>query len=207
MPRMWEHGLHRELGRGNNNSKGGFKTDRKTRTRQGNREVCNKNRRIRIDENIKLILAKPQGPLFDDMSFLKDILSTTIFATVGDIVSKEALKLNLFPKIMIIDGMTMRRWIGKLKVKGYKVYKVCNEPGTVNCEVKEILEKCWRSEGRCLIDVEGEEDLLAILALFTAPENALILYGQPGQGFVVLISNEKVKERIREVSRVDCSRA
>ncbi len=140
------------------------------------------------------------------MGFLSDILKSSLFATVGDIVSREALRLGLEPKIIVIDGKTMRKWIGKLRVRGYRIFTVSNDPGTVNCDAKKVFEECWRSDYKCLIDVEGEEDLLAILALYTAPEGALVIYGQPGRGLVVLISSRASKEKVREVSGVDCGR-
>jgi uncharacterized protein (UPF0218 family) len=40
--------------------------------------------------------------------------------------------------------------------------------------------------------VEGEEDLLTLIAVLYAPKNALVLYGQPHEGLVaVRITSEK----------------
>ena len=48
--------------------------------------------------------------------------------------------------------------------------------------IKEALEKNEHTH----IIVTGEEDLLALMAVLYAPENALVVYGQPYSGIVVV---------------------
>jgi len=47
--------------------------------------------------------------------------------------------------------------------------------------------------------VDGEEDLLAIPAILESPDNALIVYGQPSQGVVVVTASSEVKHETREM--------
>ena len=44
-----------------------------------------------------------------------------------------------------------------------------------------------------MILVDGEEDLLALPAIFLAPINSLVLYGQPNQGFVLVKITDTVR--------------
>ena len=47
--------------------------------------------------------------------------------------------------------------------------------------------------------VDGEEDLLTIVAVLLAPYGSMVMYGQPKQGVVVLEVKEEVKKRFREI--------
>jgi len=47
------------------------------------------------------------------------------------------------------------------------------------------------------IVVDGEEDLLVIVAVLYAPEGSLVVYGQPGEGIVVVrVTGEKRAEAV-----------
>jgi len=47
--------------------------------------------------------------------------------------------------------------------------------------------------------VEGEEDLLTIVAVLCAPEGSVVLYGQPGEGAVLIEVNRAAKKAFREL--------
>jgi uncharacterized protein (UPF0218 family) len=46
-----------------------------------------------------------------------------------------------------------------------------------------------------LIMVEGEEDLLTLVAVLEAPENALVAYGLPNEGVVVVKVDSTAKQK------------
>jgi uncharacterized protein (UPF0218 family) len=45
-----------------------------------------------------------------------------------------------------------------------------------------------------LILVEGEEDLLTLPCIVESPDNALVLYGQPSEGLVVVSTNAEARQ-------------
>ena len=47
--------------------------------------------------------------------------------------------------------------------------------------------------------VSGEEDLLLVPALARAPAGAILMYGQPGEGLVVVRADERSKEKARRL--------
>ena len=49
------------------------------------------------------------------------------------------------------------------------------------------------------IIVDGEEDLAALAAIKTAPENSIVFYGQPGEGLVKVCVDEKIKEEVQGI--------
>jgi uncharacterized protein (UPF0218 family) len=48
------------------------------------------------------------------------------------------------------------------------------------------------------IVVKGEEDLLTLIAVLYAPENAFVVYGQPYSGIVVVKVSSERKTRVLE---------
>jgi uncharacterized protein (UPF0218 family) len=51
-----------------------------------------------------------------------------------------------------------------------------------------------------VIYVEGEEDLLAIPAILESPDNAIIIYGQPSQGVVVVTASPDMKTEVKKMA-------
>ena len=49
--------------------------------------------------------------------------------------------------------------------------------------------------GRSAVIVDGEEDLLALVAISVAPDGSLVVYGQPNEGLVLVpVTSQKKKE-------------
>ena len=54
------------------------------------------------------------------------------------------------------------------------------------------------------IDVDGEEDLATLPAILIAPEGASVVYGQPGEGMVLVQVGREATERARDLlTRMD----
>lgn len=98
--------------------------------------------------------------------------------TVGDYCS-----LEIPSDVKIFDGRIKRK---KVKKRFPYSFLVQNPAGTIQKKVWEKVELGVRE--RKNIFVKGEEDLLVIPSVLTAPENSLIIYGLPGEG-VCLIEN------------------
>ncbi|MFB3889065.1 MAG: GTP-dependent dephospho-CoA kinase family protein [Candidatus Bathyarchaeia archaeon] len=119
----------------------------------------------------------------------------TVLVSVGDTVSRNMHRHNLVPQLSITDDKSMRR---KLKPKIFpakKLIKVRNPPGTISHEAITAIRKALRSHEHFHILVEGEEDMLTLVAVLYAPENALVIYGLPHKGIVaVKVTQEKRAE-------------
>ena len=120
--------------------------------------------------------------------------------TVGDVVTANALRAGLKPWAAIIDGRAMRKPLaGQLPLSRWGLrLKVANPPGTISREAWSVVGMAVR-EGDALVLVDGEEDLLALVAVLCAPEGAVVLYGQPGEGVVLVEVSKAVKELCREI--------
>ena len=55
------------------------------------------------------------------------------------------------------------------------------------------------SSKRAQIVIDGEEDLLTLIAILYAPKNAFVIYGQPNEGIVLIKVSEKRKEDVKKI--------
>ena len=47
--------------------------------------------------------------------------------------------------------------------------------------------------------VDGEEDLLVLPTCILAPENYVIMYGQPNEGLVIVQITTQVREKVQKI--------
>ena len=94
----------------------------------------------------------------------------------------------------------MRKPCKILDTRGLKLIRVVNEAGTLNPEAVAVLDTLLKKGvENVVIFVEGEEDLLTLAAIISAPKGSMIIYGQPGAGNVILRVDERLKKRALEI--------
>jgi len=119
--------------------------------------------------------------------------------SVGDALSKALLENNIFPKVLIVDFVVMRKPIVLFATENYDTVNVKNSPGTISDEAWTAVESAIKRSSKVKVVVEGEEDLLALVAILTAPEKALVVYGQPHEGMVMV---EVTSQKRNEISKL-----
>jgi uncharacterized protein (UPF0218 family) len=118
--------------------------------------------------------------------------------TVGDVVSREALATGIQVGLRIVDQMTLRKKIVRVEIKAERTYKVKNPAGVITKEAWDTIREAMRDR-EALILVDGEEDLLAIPAVLESPDNAIVVYGQPSEGLVVVNVSPDKKSEVRKI--------
>ena len=118
--------------------------------------------------------------------------------TVGDVVSTEARVAGIPLNLTIIDGKTMRHGYAPIISKTRVTFHVVNPAGAISQESWQAIKNALKEEDATII-VEGEEDLLAIPAVLEAPLRALIVYGQPSQGIVVVEATSQRKAKLTKL--------
>jgi hypothetical protein len=106
--------------------------------------------------------------------------------SVGDTVSKNLAKNHFFPQVSIIDNKCMRKSISPTVLRAERTVYVRNPQGTIAEEAIPAIQEALRDKQHVKIIVDGEEDLLTLIAILYAPENSFVLYGQPHEGIVVV---------------------
>lgn len=146
---------------------------------------------LELPEGVRPLLKRPLGQLFPNVAAaierLRQLHPPRLIA-VGDVVAAELLDAGVRLDIAVIDMKVMRLPIDektKRVVEAFeaKVVHVKNQAGTITTELREALEA---AKPPLKIVVEGEEDLATLPAVLSAPLGSVIIYGQPGEGLVLV---------------------
>ncbi|KPV62595.1 MAG: hypothetical protein AOA66_1285 [Candidatus Bathyarchaeota archaeon BA2] len=141
-----------------------------------------------------------QGSFDETMKTLKELTrkeKPSKVISVGDAVSNSMMKHDVSPQVLIVDNKVMREPIRPIAVDADQTLHVKNPAGTLADEAWAVIKEALRGKRRTRVLVDGEEDLLTLVAVLCAPENSLVVYGQPHEGIVVVKVTEKMRETVR----------
>lgn len=119
--------------------------------------------------------------------------------SVGDTVSKNLFENKIRLHLSIIDNKRMRKKIQPSRFAAEKTIYVKNPRGTITEEAIAAVKESLSGNQQVQIVVEGEEDLLALIAVLYAPENSFVVYGQPFEGIVVVEVTPKKKAEVAAI--------
>lgn len=149
-----------------------------------------------VPEKRKEELRKPLGKIVKEIDF--ESLEGKRIVTVGDFVTSYILKLGVMPDIAIVDYKIERKEYKAEKFQAQKVIKVKNPPGYIARELWNSIATAYTLQEKTLIEVDGEEDLAALPAIYLAPPNTTVIYGMPSKGMVVVEVGEKERKKVDE---------
>ena len=159
---------------------------------------------MRLPDEVRPLLKRPLGQLFSDVATaverLRRLHPPKLIA-VGDVVTAELLEAGLKPDVAVVDMMVMRSPADektKRAIENFEaaIVKVKNPAGTITQELREALETA-RSPLKIVVD--GEEDLATLPAVLLAPLSSVVVYGQPGEGLVLVEVTEQKKREFEEL--------
>jgi len=128
--------------------------------------------------------------------------------SVGDTVSKNLHEHGITPQLSITDDRSLRRRVKPAVFSAKKVFHVRNPQGTITGEAMTAVQEALRANEDVHIIVDGEEDLLTLIAVLYAPDDALVVYGQPHEGIVVVKATTQKKMEARELlEAMACSKS
>ena len=127
--------------------------------------------------------------------------------SVGDIVSHNLHEHKINPQLSITDNKRMRKKIQPRIFPAKRVIHAKNPQGTITEEAITAVQKALESDEQVQIIVDGEEDLLTLIAVLNAPEKSLVVYGQPYEGIVVVkVTPEKKAEAMEILKEMKTAR-
>ena len=144
---------------------------------------------FKIDENSIDEFKRPLGKLYVDFEdAIPMIKEASFLISVGDQTTKNLVDIDLIPDLGIIDNRIQRKDHNYDIIRTENILNADNPAGTITENLWETIEKAISltledNENRIIV-VEGEEDLAVLPCLLIAPEDAVILYGQPNEGLV-----------------------
>ena len=144
---------------------------------------------FKIDENSIDEFKKPLGKLYVDFEdAIPMIKEASFLISVGDQTTKNLVDIDLIPDLGIIDNRIQRKDHNYDIIRTENILDADNPAGTITENLWETIEEAisltLEDSGNRIIVVKGEEDLAVIPCLLIAPEDAVILYGQPNEGLV-----------------------
>ena len=148
-------------------------------------------------------LKKPFGTLILDAQVTKEKIASTVrgarVMTVGDATTERLLAFGIVPDVAVVDGKERRR------KRAYPEFDatmmMCKNPaGVISKQAVDTLMHALKTKPPVqVVVVEGEEDLLALPVFAMAPDDAVVLYGQPLEGLVVVRITPEIRNRAKNL--------
>jgi uncharacterized protein (UPF0218 family) len=158
---------------------------------------------LKLPESLRENLKWPLGPLVHGPDVMTAVGTASPVVTVGDFCTLDLIARGRTPDLCLVDFKTRRHEDPELRdaferIRA-RVVRLKNAAATIAADSWSVLSEAFKSEERVRVEVQGEEDLLALVCIALAPETAAVLYGMPGQGVVVVRADHAAKSRVLDI--------
>ncbi|MFH0748435.1 MAG: GTP-dependent dephospho-CoA kinase family protein [Candidatus Bathyarchaeota archaeon] len=143
-----------------------------------------------------------RGSYEETMGALKKLIETEkppMVIAVGDVVSDNMVKYKIGPQVLVVDNKTTRESFLSVAMDVDQTLNLKNPPQMLADEAWTVMQEAIGSGKKTRILVEGEEDLISIVAVLCAPLGSFVVYGQPQQGIVVVRVSEQRKQGMQRL--------
>ena len=167
---------------------------------------------VELPERLRTELKTPAGVLHTETEALLAAAGDPLF-TVGDVVTHHVIEAGETPDVALVDDRTERSEVDAAIARTITEFdgfdreqEVANPAGALSAALLsglvEAIERATRES--TLLVVDGEEDLAALPAIAVAPAGASVVYGQPGEGMVLVTVTEEIRAEMTDLlSRMD----
>ncbi len=159
-----------------------------------------------LPEKLRDLLKTPVGKLVNEKELLKLLKNEKYIISIGDLVTYTLLKNDIEPSFCVVDFKTRRGECSKevidlLKSFGKKSIVVQNPSGILSDNLWRVIKLAIDNLeiGSLRIEVKGEEDLASLPAIYFAPSDAIIIYGLPDKGVLVVKPTKEMKKKVKDV--------
>ena len=155
---------------------------------------------MKLPDSLRDQLKIPLGVLLpigqDNKTNIQKYLSDNSYIiTVGDRTTEKMIDFDLIPSLQIIDGLEKRIKRDIIKLGNAFELKIDNPAAEITLQSIEIIKKAFTMNSPIRLTVNGEEDLLVLPVCIHAPENSVILYGQPNKGLVLVQITTEIRNK------------
>jgi hypothetical protein len=155
---------------------------------------------VKLPDSLRDQLKIPLGILLpigqDNKENIQKYLSDISYIiTVGDRTTEKMIDFDLIPSLQIIDGLEKRQKREFPKLGNASELTIDNPPAEITLQSIEIIKKAFTMNSPVRLTVNGEEDLLVLPVCIHAPENSVVLYGQPNQGLVLVQITTEIRNK------------
>ncbi|MFB5609741.1 MAG: GTP-dependent dephospho-CoA kinase family protein [Nitrosarchaeum sp.] len=136
----------------------------------------------------------------DKSNVQKHLQKNSYLITVGDRTTEKMINFGLIPSLQIIDNQEKRVKREPLKNNIMYTELVCNNPAAeITSQSVDTIKKAFISKTPVRLTVEGEEDLLVLPVCVYAPENSIVMYGQPNEGLVIVQITPEIRNKTQRL--------
>ena len=153
---------------------------------------------LRNQLKIPLGLLLPENQT-DKKNIQKHLSKNSYIITVGDRTTKKMIEFGLIPSLQIIDGQEKREKKEPPKLANAIELTVQNPAAEITSQSIEMIKNALMMQPPVRLFVDGEEDLLVLPVCIYAPENAIVLYGQPNEGLVIVKITPEIRNKVQSL--------
>jgi GTP-dependent dephospho-CoA kinase len=155
---------------------------------------------LKLPNSLRNQFKNPLGVLLPediaDKAHISEYLSNNSYIiTVGDRTTEKMIDFGLIPSLQIIDGVEKRKERELPKLENATELTVDNPAAEITPQSIDVIKQAFTLQSPVRIVVNGEEDLLVIPACVYAPENSIVLYGQPNKGLVIVKVTPEIRNK------------
>lgn len=162
--------------------------------------------KLLLTDSQRLSLKEPLGDLVTGnesecnraIKTLQDTEKPSRLILVGDTVSRNAVLYGIRPDVMIIDHLEKRIEVAEFAYERPRIFRTRNDAGTIDLLAWSVVAEAV-DKGESIVIVDGEEDLLTLAAVAVAPLGSAVVYGQPGEGVVIVRVSAQKKNEIMSI--------
>ncbi|MCI4322931.1 MAG: DUF359 domain-containing protein [Thermoplasmata archaeon] len=169
-------------------------------TADGTHSASSERRAWVVPPALRPTLQARYGPVFSGPAAENRLRMLRVFATCGDRVTTDAIRVGNLPLIGIVDGKTQRKEpvdrsaFAPLAARHHR--HVRNPAGMLTYALRRAVREMVAGGGG-LLDVDGEEDLASLALVESMPLGSTVAYGVPGEGVMLVTVDEPAKEHVR----------
>ncbi|MFO7677451.1 MAG: DUF359 domain-containing protein [Thermoplasmatota archaeon] len=159
-----------------------------------------------LPDELRDTLKQPFGTLVNEEELLTILKKQKKIISIGDIVTYTLITNNIAPQICVVDYTHKRKQIDPKiaeTIKGFTTeqIKITNPAGTITDELWNTLESIIKKNNKkpIRIEIDGEEDLASLAAIYLAPSDATIIYGLPNKGIIVVNPTLDQKDKVKKI--------
>jgi len=115
--------------------------------------------------------------------------------TVGDRTTEKMIEYGIIPSLQIVDGFEKRQKRKFPKLRKESEFKITNPAAEITLHSIEMIKKAFDMIPPIRLTVKGEEDLLVLPVCKHAPQNSVVLYGQPNKGLVLVQVTPEIRNK------------
>lgn len=160
---------------------------------------------MKLPDSLRDHFKNPLGNLIPESqvnksNIQKHLSENSYLITVGDRTTEKMIGFGLIPSLQIIDNQEKRIKREPAKHDSKYTELVCNNPAAeITFQSIEMIKKAFVSKTPVRLTVTGEEDLLVIPVCIHAPENSLVMYGQPNEGLVLVKVTPEIRNKTQSL--------